>query len=131
MEKVVGVVLINDENKLLFHLRDNISSIPYPGTWAMIGGHVEKGETLIRALRREVKEEIGYNLRKVNLVGSFDDLVGNIVKIYKSRIKKDIKSLKLTEGQKLGFFSFEELNDLNVPKVLKDFLLKNKNKIFN
>ncbi|MDA0797345.1 MAG: NUDIX domain-containing protein [Chloroflexi bacterium] len=31
----------------------------YPGVWDIIGGHVESGEGLERALEREVREELG------------------------------------------------------------------------
>jgi 8-oxo-dGTP diphosphatase len=31
----------------------------YPGLWSFPGGHVEKGESLAKALERELREEIG------------------------------------------------------------------------
>ncbi len=33
-----------------------------PGCWDIVGGHVEPGETLLRALRREVAEETGWQV---------------------------------------------------------------------
>ena len=130
MDNVVGVILRNDQNKFLFYLRDNKESIPYPGTWALLGGYVEKGENLFGALKREIKEEINYDLESAVFVGAFDDKVGNLVSVYKARFNKEISGLRLFEGQKLGYFNFEEIMELNSPKVLKDFLIQNKNQIF-
>jgi 8-oxo-dGTP pyrophosphatase MutT (NUDIX family) len=38
-----------------------------PGTWDIVGGHVESGETLQQALAREVKEETGWTLRYIGV----------------------------------------------------------------
>lgn len=35
--------------------------VTYPGTWCVVGGHVERGETPIEAALREAKEEVGYS----------------------------------------------------------------------
>ena len=35
----------------------------YPGQWALPGGGVEPGEVLVDALRREIKEELGVDLK--------------------------------------------------------------------
>lgn len=32
----------------------------FPSTWDMPGGHVERGESLTQALRREIREETGF-----------------------------------------------------------------------
>jgi len=39
-----------------------------PGFIEIPGGHVDKGETLVEALKREMKEEIGTNIGEAKLV---------------------------------------------------------------
>jgi mutator protein MutT len=39
-----------------------------PGFIEIPGGHVDKGETLVEALKRELKEEIGTNIEEAKLV---------------------------------------------------------------
>ncbi len=128
--KVASILFINKKGQMLLYLRDDKKSIPYPNTWALIGGHVEKGEEILDALRREVHEEIGIDVKNPVFIKEFDDKVGNDVFVYKDKINLSLSDLELTEGQRLKYFSFEEiLNQENVPKPLKDFLKKNKNLI--
>ena len=37
----------------------------FPGTWDIVGGHVEAGETPEQALAREIEEETGWTLRRI------------------------------------------------------------------
>lgn len=130
-DKVAAVIFLNKQNKLLFQLRDNKKSIPYPNTWAFLGGHIEKDETPEDALKREVKEEIGMNITKKDLkfIGFMSDLAENDLYIYMSRINKKLNELTLTEGQRLEYFSFEKVTKLRMPSVVKKFIIKNKDKI--
>ena len=45
---------------LLLHRSSNAAN---PGLWDLPGGHVESGETLATAARRETKEETGFDVR--------------------------------------------------------------------
>lgn len=129
--KVAAVIFLNEENELLLYLRDDKPSIPYPNSWALIGGHIEKNETILEALKREVKEEIDFEIKNPSYIDLFDDGAENEVYIYKSRINEKIENMELKEGQKLGYFSFEEAIKLKIPEPFKEFLIKNKEKILN
>lgn len=52
----VGAILLSGDTLLLGRRAAHRS---YPGCWDIIGGHVERGETIEQALMREVEEEIG------------------------------------------------------------------------
>lgn len=50
---VVGCFILNDKNEILL-----VRSYKWPGKWVVMGGHIEWGETIEDALKREVKEEL-------------------------------------------------------------------------
>jgi 8-oxo-dGTP diphosphatase len=49
---------------------------PHEGTWDIPGGFVEAGEHPERALRRELREELGATAHRPRLVGFFNDTYG-------------------------------------------------------
>ena len=58
----VDAWIINSENKILIQKRSPKKKLE-PNVWAMTGGSVIKGETLLEALKRETLEELGIELR--------------------------------------------------------------------
>ena len=56
-EPTVGAVIFNKEGKMLL-----VKSYKWFDKFTIPGGHVELGETLKKALMREVKEEVGLNV---------------------------------------------------------------------
>jgi 8-oxo-dGTP diphosphatase len=129
--KVAAIILMNNEKKFLLYLRDNKPEIPYPDTWALLGGHVEENEEPVEALNRELKEEINQVIKNPIFIDNLDDGVGNNVFIYTGFVDFKIKDLKLNEGTELKYFNFEEIMMLEkVPKPLKDFFKDNKTNIF-
>ncbi len=50
---------------------------PYAGTWDAPGGFLEADETPERALRRELREEIGVGVRRARFVGFATDRYGS------------------------------------------------------
>jgi 8-oxo-dGTP pyrophosphatase MutT (NUDIX family) len=61
---VVGAVILDVEGRAFVQFRSAQRRL-FPGTWDIVGGHVEHGETVLRALRREIAEETGWVLRRV------------------------------------------------------------------
>ena len=59
---VSTILLYNDEGKILLEHR-SATRKSYPNVWAFFGGHMEEGESPEQAVRREAKEELGYELK--------------------------------------------------------------------
>ena len=63
--------LIHKGHKILLVKRKNE---PNKGRWALPGGLVELGERVEDAVRREVKEEVGLNVKLERLLDVLDDI---------------------------------------------------------
>ena len=61
------IALISDD-KLLTILRDDISTIPWPNMWELLGGGREDEETPFECVQREVFEELGLKLEEADIV---------------------------------------------------------------
>jgi 8-oxo-dGTP diphosphatase len=66
----VGAIVVRDETLLMIR-RDKE---PGRGLWSVPGGHVETGEYLHDAVRREVREETGLDVETDHLVGILEIL---------------------------------------------------------
>jgi nucleoside triphosphatase len=62
-EPTVGALIVNTEGQLLL-----IKSHKWHGRYVVPGGHVELGETLEQALRREVREETGLEIYDIEFL---------------------------------------------------------------
>ena len=106
------IILLNSQHQVLLVLRDNKPSIPFPNTWALLGGYLEENEPPEVAIRRELLEEMELELGEVKFFKSYvweecDE------PIFWTRIDLDICNTKLHEGQKLAYFSREEIDRLD------------------
>ena len=67
----VNVILENEEGHILL-LKRSHDSLINPGRWDLPGGKVDACENFQDAIHREVKEEIGLDVRLTHLIGSSD-----------------------------------------------------------
>jgi 8-oxo-dGTP diphosphatase len=76
--------------------------------WDFLGGHVEMDETPAECIVREMKEEIGIELENFKLfkIYEFDDRIEHV---FLKKADLDINEIVLTEGQKLKYFSSDEI----------------------
>lgn len=120
MRESVSIILQNKEGKILMQLRDNKPNILYPNCWGFFGGSLKKGETPEEGIKREIKEEINYNLKNYSYIGEFifGELKCHI--FLKKDFEMNEKDIVVKEGQKCSFFSINEI------KIKKDVALPSK-----
>lgn len=120
-KKGCSIIFVNDENEVLLLLRDDDPGIPYPNMWDLPGGGVEADETPEEAIIREIKEEMNIDLEDVALysVEAFPD---RMEYTYYKRMNVDVSEVPLTEGQRLEWFSQEEIIHLRLAFGFKKIL---------
>ena len=105
--KGASIIFVNDKKQILLFLRDNIPDIPFPNTWDVPGGHIEKFENPEKCIVREMREEMNLTLDEFELFSKieFED---RIEYTFWARADFDIEEIELTEGQKLKRFTKDE-----------------------
>ncbi len=99
--------------------------------YEIVGGLVDKGETLITALKREIKEEIGVNTKKILKLTTYCPVPGysdEIVHVYYAEVEK-IKQKNFynrNENEEIKIFklSLAELKKINESKSIQNVLTK-------
>lgn len=114
--------IYRDDQVLLIH-REKQNAFAY-GKWNGVGGHIEKGEDPLTAIRREVKEETGLSIQDFNLNAiafiSTEKITGICLFIFSAYcLNDDMKSS--SEGE----VRWIKRNDLQKINIVKDvpFLL--------
>lgn len=100
-------------------LRDDIPTIPAPNCWSLIGGAEEEDETPEQTLLREMKEE-----------ANIDPLPARLLWQWKHRWyyhvalpDQVLDTVKLgDEGQKLGYFTLDQLKQIQLTPSLTQML---------
>ncbi|MEM8777995.1 MAG: NUDIX hydrolase [Cyanobacteria bacterium P01_G01_bin.49] len=106
--RTVAVAILYQEGKFLMQLRDNIPTIIYPGHWGFFGGHLEPDETPTQGVKREVLEEINYELKNPTLFRRQTDDVA-IRYVFYEPLTVPLTQLVLQEGADLALVSPEAI----------------------
>ena len=109
--------------RYLLQLRDDKPGISAPGVWALFGGQVEPSETAERAVRREVEEELGLRLGRVEFlweVDAFNEFHAAICRysLFQADVTDHWGRHRLTEGRDAAVFAFEQLPRLAMPELI-------------
>ena len=127
MKKIAAIIFENGKGEFLLYLRDNKPGIPFPNHWDLIGGHIEEGETPEEALVREVREELGIELKEYNFFRTYEctdgDAYPNMKYIYSGKIDIPIEEITLYEGVRPAYFSREEIPDVKFANILKQIVM--------
>lgn len=67
----IGVMIQNEKGEVLMGLRQGSHG---EGEWSYPGGHLDFGETMEQTARREVREETGLDVGKIELISVADEM---------------------------------------------------------
>jgi|GEM_PF-5618015 len=111
MENIVNAIILKD-NKILAVKR---KTEPWPGMFGLPGGHIEKNENGVESLKRELKEETGFEIEinSSGLLGSgnikYKSREFNIV-FYKAKISGGKEKLQKEEIEEIKWLGFDEFS---------------------
>lgn len=105
---IVALAILYRDNRFLLQLRDNIPTILYPGYWGLFGGHIEPGETPEIAVKREIWEEITYELTEFRFFNIYADEFA-IRHVFQAPLTVSLDQLTLHEGWDFGLITAEEI----------------------
>jgi ADP-ribose pyrophosphatase YjhB (NUDIX family) len=72
---IVSAVIEKNRDLLFGRKKSDVG--PYPNTWHLIGGGVDDGESLVDAIKREIKEETGITVEISRPLGFDEDYEPN------------------------------------------------------
>jgi len=111
-----AALIILDDGRYLMQLRDDKPGIFYPNHWGLFGGAIEEKEDAEIALRRELQEEIAYNVDEMTYFTrmdfGFEMLGGKSSKrlFYEVRMPATaLRGLRLGEGHAMSAMAVDEI----------------------
>lgn len=124
----VGAVVIKDAKVLLIKRRNE----PHKGEWSIPGGVVELGESLSKALEREILEECNIKVKAREILG----ITEKIEKDEKGRIKfhyviidmnaeyLDGTAKPISDAEEIRWVPFENIEKMKIREKLKEIIGK-------
>jgi 8-oxo-dGTP diphosphatase len=123
LKKNAVAVIVNEDNKILLLKRADIKDIWMPNKWALVGGGIEKGETPQQAIKREIQEEIGIEVKKFTKSFSIQRNSDSVEHVFACRYDGDPTDIKLNEeNSNYGWYDVEEMKFLDIVPHLMEYI---------
>ncbi|SCE78276.1 ADP-ribose pyrophosphatase YjhB, NUDIX family [Micromonospora marina] len=105
--RCTGALIVDDDGRIFIQRRSPDRRL-FPNCWDIVGGHLEPGEEIDDALRREVSEETGWAVSHVlGLVGEYrytaDDGLTRVETDFLVRVDGDLSRPRLETGKHTEF----------------------------
>ncbi len=119
-----AILFYNQNGEVLLQLRDNNPEISWPNHWGCLGGSVEDGESIEVCLKREVQEEIEYNLVEYESLGMRQPDADREYHMFIGPLNRSVHEISLHEGQEIRFFDPAETLKLDLTPGARELVQK-------
>lgn len=120
-KRTIAIVIPYTRNgKILLQERTSISK--WGEEWSYWGGGVDEGETKEEAARRELREELEFEIKELKYIGKCKKVLKRIkpphdnweltYEIFMTKVKEDLSQFKIHEGDNLHFFTIQDAKEL-------------------
>lgn len=128
--RCAGALIVDDDGRLFIQRRSPDRRL-FPNCWDIVGGHLEPGEDVEDALRREVTEETGWTVAQVlGQVGEYryvaDDGLERVESDWLVRVDGDLGRPRLEIGKHTEFrwLTEQDLDLLDEHRDVNDGLIR-------
>lgn len=124
IQSAVAGIIVRD-GKVLLTRRSKL--LAEGGKWCLPGGGIEKWETSLKAVKREVMEEVGLKSKDCKLLFVQEEIVKRLnlhANVYVYEVKSMGKVKTNWEVTEYGFFAKNEISKMNLAFTHKDILDK-------
>jgi 8-oxo-dGTP diphosphatase len=123
LKKNVVAIIVNEDNKILLLKRSSDPKIWMPSKWALVGGGIEKDETPLQAIKREIQEEIGLEIDKFIKTFTMNRNAGSIEHMFACRYDGDPTDIRLNEeNTNYGWYDVDEMKYLDTVPHLREYI---------
>ena len=120
---VVAGILMNAQGQILVALRPN--HVPQGGLWEFPGGKLEPDETSLQALQRELREEIGIEVKSADIFSTVEHVYHDKQVILEAfRIHAFTGEPTGKEGQEIEWIFPSELSQRNFPAANREIIAR-------
>lgn len=132
-EPIVGALIFNQEGKIFL-----MTSPKWKGEYVIPGGHIELGETIDQALKREIKEETNLDVYGIKFIMLQEFVFGEEFHekrhfIFLDHVCKtnDNEVILNKEGSSYVWVDIDEALKLSIEPYTRNVILEYKNKFKN
>lgn len=123
----VSAVILDKEKRILLGHRSPNEDI-FPGLWCIPGGKIDDGDASLEdGLRREVQEEMGIEIKEIELISNNTRVKSDgthvLFLIFKASIASGFPK-PLEDTTEVGWFNFEEIKPDNLTPFTYEVIKK-------